>query len=147
MLTDLVQIRTLGEKKRVENERFRRHLKTRDHSDRILRRLAEKVEDQIDCTACANCCRVANVRVTERDVERMSKALRVPRKKFLEGYERGRGRPFEDREGVLLDLLVLEKAAYEVCYEAAYRSDWLPVPLNSLSVLATSMTASEVIDA
>ena len=41
MITDLVQIQTLGEKKRQENERFRRHLKSRDHSDRILRRIAE----------------------------------------------------------------------------------------------------------
>ena len=28
MITDLVQIRLLGEKKRPENERFRRHIKT-----------------------------------------------------------------------------------------------------------------------
>jgi Fe-S-cluster containining protein len=86
VITDLVQIRTLGEKKRVENERFRRHLKSRDHSDRILRRLAEEVEDQIDCTTCANCCRVANVRITERDVEHLTKALSISRKKFLEEY-------------------------------------------------------------
>ena len=58
METDLVQIRVLGEKKRAENERFRKHLKSRDHSDRILRRIAEKVEDAIDCTTCANCCRL-----------------------------------------------------------------------------------------
>lgn len=86
MITDLVQIRTLGEKKRVENERFRRHLKSRDHSDRILRRLAEEVEDEIDCTTCANCCRVANVHITERDLERLTKALSTSRKKFLEEY-------------------------------------------------------------
>jgi maltose alpha-D-glucosyltransferase/alpha-amylase len=72
---------------------------------------------------------------------------KASRQKFLEGYERGLGRPFEDRERVLLDLFLLEKAAYEVCYEAAYRPDWLAVPLHSLSVLATSMTANEVIDA
>jgi Fe-S-cluster containining protein len=83
VLTDLVQIRTLGEKKRPENERFRRHLKRHDHSDRILRRIGEKIEDEIDCTACANCCRVATVRVTERDVERISKELGMPREQFL----------------------------------------------------------------
>ena len=52
MITDLVQIRLLGEKKRHENERFRRHMKSHDHSDRILRRIAEGIEEQIDCT-CA----------------------------------------------------------------------------------------------
>ena len=48
MLTDLVQIKLLGEKKRPENERFRKHMKSFDHSDRMLRRIAEGIEDQID---------------------------------------------------------------------------------------------------
>ncbi len=86
MLTDLIQIQTLGEKKRPENERFRRYLKSYDHSDRILRRIAVGVEDQIDCTACANCCRVATVKLTTRDVEKMSKSLRMKPDRFLNDY-------------------------------------------------------------
>lgn len=86
MLTDLVQIQTLGEKKRPENERFRRYLKSYDHSDRILRRIAVGVEDQIDCTVCANCCRVATVKLTNRDVEKMSKSLRMKPDRFLNDY-------------------------------------------------------------
>ena len=77
MLTDLVQIKMLGEKKREENLRFRKHMKAHDHSDRILRRIAEEVEEQIDCTQCANCCRVATAKVTERDLERLAKYLRI----------------------------------------------------------------------
>jgi Fe-S-cluster containining protein len=86
MLTDLVQIKTLGEKKRHENERFRRHLKSYDHSDRILRRIAVEVEDEIDCTACANCCRVATVKLTTRDVESMAKSMRSSTERFLSDY-------------------------------------------------------------
>lgn len=89
MITDLVQIRTLGEKKRDENQRFRRHIKSRDHrdhSDRILRKIAEEIEEQIDCTACANCCRVATVRLSDRDVERLARYLRIPPARFLAGY-------------------------------------------------------------
>jgi Fe-S-cluster containining protein len=86
VVTDLVQIRLLGEKKRAENERFRRHLKSRDHSDRILRRIAEGIEEQIDCTACANCCRVATAKVAERDVERLARYFRVSPQKFLDEY-------------------------------------------------------------
>ena len=88
MLTDLVQIRSLGEKKRGENERFRRHLKTFDHSDRILRRIAEGIEDQIDCLQCANCCRVATAKVTERDVERLARHLRLSPAEFVKQYTR-----------------------------------------------------------
>ncbi len=86
MLTDLIQIKTLGEKKRGENERFRRHMKQYDHSDRILRRIAVGVEDAIDCTTCANCCRVATVKLTPRDVEKMSKSLRMSQQRFLGDY-------------------------------------------------------------
>jgi maltose alpha-D-glucosyltransferase/alpha-amylase len=41
----------------------------------------------------------------------------------------------EDREQALLDLFLLEKAAYEVCYEAANRPTWLGVPLRGLAAL------------
>src|SRR5271165_3128633 len=86
MITDLIQIRLLGEKKRPENERFRRHMKSRDHSDRILRRIAEGIEEQIDCTVCANCCRVATATVSERDVERLARHLRMAPAKFMADY-------------------------------------------------------------
>ena len=86
MITDLVQIKLLGEKKRPENERFRKHMKSFDHSDRILRRIAEEIEDSIDCLQCANCCRVATAKVTERDVERLSKYLRLKPARFLADF-------------------------------------------------------------
>jgi Fe-S-cluster containining protein len=86
MITDLVQISLLGEKKRVENERFRKFMKSRDHSDRILRRIAEGIEEQIDCTQCANCCRVATAVVAERDSERLARYLRIPMARFLAEY-------------------------------------------------------------
>ena len=86
MLTDLIQIRQLGEKKRPENERFRRYLKSHDHSDRILRRIAEEVQGQIDCTQCAECCRVATAKLSERDVERLARHLRISRDRFLAQY-------------------------------------------------------------
>ncbi len=86
MITDLVQIRLLGEKKRPENERFRRHMKAHDHSDRILRRIAEAIEEQIDCRECANCCKVATVKLSERDTERLARYLRIPAERFLADY-------------------------------------------------------------
>ena len=97
MVTDLVQIRLLGEKKRGENERFRLYLKGRGPSDRILRRTAQAIEDQIDCTVCANCCRVASVKLSERDVERLASHLRIAPASFIAQYTR-----HDEEEGLIL---------------------------------------------
>ncbi len=82
MLTDLVQIQRLERQKRDENSRFRRYLKHHRHSDRRLRRFGEEIEAQIDCTQCANCCRVTEVGITERDVEKLAKFLGVTAEDF-----------------------------------------------------------------
>jgi len=86
MLTDLVQIRRLEQQHRGENARFRAYLKSHRHSDRRLRRLGEEIEAEIDCTACANCCRVATTRVNERDIERLVKFIGMKRADFLKEY-------------------------------------------------------------
>ena len=86
MLTDLVQIRRLGEKKRDENLSFRRWLKSHEWVERQFRRAAEEVHAAIDCRQCAACCRVPEVELTERDTQHLIKYLRIPRKRFLEEY-------------------------------------------------------------
>ena len=86
LLTDLVQVQELGEKKRDENFRFRRFLKSRDHSDRVLRRIAERIQEQIDCTQCANCCKTSTTEITARDVERLARHLGISREDFLRDY-------------------------------------------------------------
>jgi Fe-S-cluster containining protein len=86
MLTDLVQIRRLGENKRDENERFRKHLKRHNWVERRFRAIAQEVEDAIDCKTCANCCREATARVTDRDVEKLSRFLRVKPAVFVRDY-------------------------------------------------------------
>jgi len=86
MLTDLVQIRRLGESKRDENSRLRLHLKRRNYQERRLMRMAQQIEEQIDCTAFANSCRVATVKITERDAEKLMKRLGVNRLRFLADY-------------------------------------------------------------
>jgi maltose alpha-D-glucosyltransferase/alpha-amylase len=44
---------------------------------------------------------------------------------------------------LLLDLFLIEKAAYEVCYEAANRPSWIAVPLSGLSGIADRMLKPE----
>src|SRR5690348_6222757 len=97
MVTDLVQIRRLGENKREENERFRKHLKRHNFVERRFRHIAQEVEDAIDCTACANCCREATARVTNRDVEKLARFLRVKPAQFVRDYCEE-----NDEEGLIL---------------------------------------------
>jgi maltose alpha-D-glucosyltransferase/alpha-amylase len=44
---------------------------------------------------------------------------------------------------LLLDLFLIEKAAYEVCYEAANRPSWIGVPLSGLSGIADRLLKPE----
>lgn len=94
MLTDLVQIRRLGEMKRDENSRFRLYLKRHNYVERKFKKIAEEIQDQIDCTQCANCCKVASVEPTERDIEKLAKFLGIGVEKFLAEYT------VVDKEGV-----------------------------------------------
>ena len=86
MLTDLVQIRRLGDKKRDENLQFRKYLKTHDWVERQFRHTADEVQSAIDCRLCAECCRVTEVPLAERDVEHLAKFLRIKEAKFVAEY-------------------------------------------------------------
>ncbi len=54
---------------------------------------------------------------------------------FLGAYCAG----IEQDAGELLDLALFEKAAYEICYEAAHRPDWMGIPLAGLLRAARRM--------
>jgi uncharacterized protein len=86
VITDLIQIRRLGEQKRPENERLRRHLKTYRFVERRLVKIAQEIEQEIDCTQCGNCCKVATARLLDRDVERIAKHLRIKPHIFVRDY-------------------------------------------------------------
>lgn len=86
MVTDLVQIKRLGESKRAENERLRKHLKRHSFAERRIRRLAQDIEEAMDCITCANCCKVATVRLNERDIVRLAKHLRITPSAFVRDY-------------------------------------------------------------
>lgn len=47
----------------------------------------------------------------------------------------------------LLDLFLIEKAAYEIAYEAANRPTWLPVPLHGLATLLEHALTPEAVNA
>jgi Fe-S-cluster containining protein len=109
LITDLVQIKRLGEQKRPENERFRKHLKSHNFQELKFRKIAEDIEAQVDCTVCANCCRQATVKLQERDIEKLAKYMGVKKAQFRADYtqedeEQGTVLKFESGKGcVFLD--------------------------------------------
>ncbi|MDQ2841161.1 MAG: YkgJ family cysteine cluster protein [Acidobacteriota bacterium] len=86
LTTDLVQIQRFGEKQREENRRFRAWMKSHNFVERRLKAISQHVEEAIDCTQCANCCRVATTQVTERDAERLARFLGMKLNDFLRDY-------------------------------------------------------------
>lgn len=86
MVTDLVQIKRNGEKQREENQRFRAWLKRHNFVERRFKAIAEETEASIDCTVCANCCRVATTQISERDEERLARHLGMKNGEFLRTY-------------------------------------------------------------
>jgi len=86
MITDLVQIRRLEQQQRGENLRFSSYFKQHRHSDRRLRHFGEQIEAAIDCTACANCCRVGEVALTAKDVEKLAKFVGAGEREFVEQF-------------------------------------------------------------
>ena len=48
----------------------------------------------------------------------------------------------ERSASAMLDLFLLEKAAYEIRYEAGNRPDWLPIPLRGLDEIANRLLAT-----
>ncbi|MGD0000201.1 MAG: YkgJ family cysteine cluster protein [Bryobacteraceae bacterium] len=78
MVTDPAEVRRLAEAKEAENVRFRRYLHAR-HQDRItqFQIIATRIEAQIDCTACANCCREMIVEANQVEIEAIAAHLNL----------------------------------------------------------------------
>jgi len=77
VLTDLSEIHRLTEIRPTEDLAFQRHLNAHHYPDGPFRILCRTVEEQIDCTACANCCRQTQVSVSDHEIAAIAKYLRL----------------------------------------------------------------------
>jgi maltose alpha-D-glucosyltransferase/alpha-amylase len=74
--------------------------------------------------------------IDERQRDRLIAEFRARASRaFLKDYWTARGSGVSAGERALLDLFLIEKAAYEIAYEAANRPTWIGVPLAGLSTL------------
>jgi Fe-S-cluster containining protein len=77
VVTDLAEVSRLGTAKAKENLAFRRHLSARNYADEPFQILASEVQQHVDCTNCANCCRNSVVPVNKPEIENIASYLGV----------------------------------------------------------------------
>ena len=69
--------------------------------------------------------------------------LETSKRAFLQAYRDTAPTPAHHGADELLALFTLEKAAYEICYEAANRPTWLSVPVAGLARLVDDLLADK----
>lgn len=78
MITDLAEVLRRGTEKAEENLAFRRYLSAHHVPEAAFQNIASEIQREIDCTACANCCRESVVTVTAREIEIIAEYLDIP---------------------------------------------------------------------
>ena len=99
MPIDLVQIRSLAQRKEDENWRFRTFLKGRcklesEELDEMVFAATQRVWAGIDCTTCANCCHELKPSFSASDIERLAQRFGMEQQQVIERWME----PTEDRD-------------------------------------------------
>ena len=77
----------LAAKSEAEWKRFlQKNKKKLEGMDLKVHAFHEEVSERTDCLACANCCRSLGPRLTDKDVERISKLLRMKTSELIKKY-------------------------------------------------------------
>ncbi|TJY36392.1 YkgJ family cysteine cluster protein [Pontimicrobium aquaticum] len=80
----------LAKDKHKENKTFFNKLKKKlpKQLDYIMQELHEEEFNKTDCLECANCCKTTGPLFTSKDIERISKYLKLKPQQFIEQYLR-----------------------------------------------------------
>jgi Fe-S-cluster containining protein len=73
---------------KVENQKLLKQLKRKPSSevDGMFQLLHEEVFKEIDCLECANCCSTISPIITDRDIDKISRTLRIKPSEVVETY-------------------------------------------------------------
>jgi uncharacterized protein len=79
-----------GELEYKINKEFIKKLKRKPPSDldETVAEIHSDVFNEIDCMSCGNCCRSLGPRITDKDIDRLSKSLRIKPSEFADKYLR-----------------------------------------------------------
>lgn len=88
MIDELKAKLELAEKNKKENKELINRLKKSKPKklDDVVHQLHDEVFDKIDCLACANCCKTTSPMFYERDIDRLSKHLKIKPSDFITQY-------------------------------------------------------------
>jgi uncharacterized protein len=88
MIINLDEIKILSASKANENDDFVDYLKQCNtlEIDNAVYHLTQKIEPQIDCTACGNCCKTLMINVTQQEAKNLSKVVSLPFEETKEKY-------------------------------------------------------------
>lgn len=77
----------LAEKARTEFlAYYKKNKKRLDKMDHLVHELHVEKSEKINCLACANCCKSLGPRLSDKDIEKMGKALRMKPSEVLATY-------------------------------------------------------------
>lgn len=115
---DLENFSKLAHEKQSENKKFFQKLRKKapKNLDYQVQALHEEAFEQIDCLACANCCKTTGPLFTNTDIERIAKHLKMKPQNFINQFLR----IDEDNDYVLQQLpcVFLDSQNYCLIYEA-----------------------------
>lgn len=90
LITDIAEIEKISEKQEKENMEFRMFLKWTDmpghQIDALVRDIVDEVSAKIDCTQCANCCKICGPLLVQRDVHRLANHLELSEEDFCSRF-------------------------------------------------------------
>ncbi|MBK6836320.1 MAG: YkgJ family cysteine cluster protein [Bacteroidetes bacterium] len=85
---NLEQFREKAEKNKADNKQFLSKLKKKNPRklDEHFHDLHEEVFEEIDCLTCANCCKTTSPVFKQKDIEAISKRLKMKPSAFIDKY-------------------------------------------------------------
>jgi Fe-S-cluster containining protein len=88
MLPQYEKFLHIAQKNKNENQKFLEKLRKQKPSglDQIIQNLNDEVFENIDCLACANCCKTTGPLLLNKDIDRLAKQLKLRPATFTENY-------------------------------------------------------------
>ncbi|MDO5105075.1 YkgJ family cysteine cluster protein [Capnocytophaga sp.] len=88
MNINLSELPVLSKDKKAENQRFFTQLKKKPpkNLDYLVGEIHDEIMNETDCLSCANCCKTTGPLLTNIDIERIAKHLRLKPSDFVAKY-------------------------------------------------------------